>query len=254
MATVAFGSVTLGEGRTKVIVPITGESADELVEQASALAGRDDVDIVEWRADYLPDAPDPEDVLAAARRLRGVLGDVPVLFTFRTAAEGGLQSIEPDAYASLNIALVESGLVDAVDVELLFDQAAGDAVIAAARKVGVPVVGSFHRFDGTPPVHELVGHLETMAERGCAVSKAAVMPADAGDVLTLLQATWEMRKALSNQVVLTMAMSGVGVVSRLAGEVFGSCATFGMVGRPSAPGQVPVEKLVPVLDLVHDNL
>ena len=47
-----------------------------------------------------------------------------------------------------------------------------------------------------------------------------------------------------------MAMGGMGVISRMAGQVFGSAVTFAALGTVSAPGQVPLEKLKEVLELV----
>ena len=41
------------------------------------------------------------------------------------------------------------------------------------------------------------------------------------------------------------------VISRLAGEVFGSAATFGAVKKASAPGQISVNDLRTVLTILH---
>ncbi len=41
------------------------------------------------------------------------------------------------------------------------------------------------------------------------------------------------------------------IVSRVSGETFGSAATFGMAGTPSAPGQIPVEDLHAVLTVLR---
>jgi 3-dehydroquinate dehydratase-1 len=49
-----------------------------------------------------------------------------------------------------------------------------------------------------------------------------------------------------------MAMGPLGVVSRLAGETFGSVLTFGTVGAASAPGQVDAARLRAALDLIHE--
>lgn len=253
MRTVPLKNVVLGEGRPKVIVPITGRNTDELAAQASVLA-QHDLDIVEWRVDFLDVAGDTPRVLEAARRVVDAVGGKPVLFTFRTQGEGGEAAIEPDAYADLNIALIESGLVDAVDVEMYFDQGAGDRVLAAAKSTGVPVVGSNHDFHATPPVEEIVGRLSAMQARGMDVAKMAVMPTDSGDVLRLLQATWTMASEHADTPVITMSMAGRGMITRMASQVFGSCATFAMVGRASAPGQVPVEELQPILGLIAQNL
>lgn len=253
MSPVQLRGVTLGEGRTKVIVPVTGATVDELVSQTTTLAGVE-LDIIEWRADFLDVAPSPCAVLEAAARVRTAARDRPVLFTFRTHHENGNKPITPDEYHDLNIAVIESGLVDAVDVEHHFERTIGDAIIAAARNAGVPVVGSLHDFTTTPPAEDLVRRLVEMQERGCAVAKAAVMPRNTGDVLQLMEATWTMTSRHPSTPVLTMSMGGLGLITRLSPRVTGSCATFAMVGRPSAPGQIPVEELQPILKLIDANL
>ena len=57
----------------------------------------------------------------------------------------------------------------------------------------------------------------------------------------------------ANRPIITMSMSGMGVISRLAGEVFGSALTFGSVKAASAPGQIPVDKLNNILEVIHKN-
>ena len=44
------------------------------------------------------------------------------------------------------------------------------------------------------------------------------------------------------------------VVSRLSGEVFGSCLTFGALRAASAPGQIDAGKLKQVLEVIHQAL
>ena len=253
MSPVQLRGVTLGEGRAKVIVPVTGTTVEELVSQTTTLVGVE-LDIIEWRADFLDVAPSPAAVLEAAARVRAAARGRPVLFTFRTHHESGNKPITSEEYRDLNIAVIDSGLVDAVDVEHHFERTAGDAIIAAARKAGVPVVGSFHDFTATPPVEDLVRRLVEMQERGCAVAKAAVMPRSTGDVLRLMEATWTMASRHPSTPVLTMSMGGLGLITRLSPRVTGSCATFATVGRPSAPGQIPVEELQPILELIDTNL
>ncbi len=216
--------------------------------------GEHQVDIVEWRVDFFADALDPDAVLAVAGPVVAALAGKPVLFTFRTKGEGGEQAIEPASYVALCTRLIESGLVDAVDVELSFDAGAGDAVIEAAHEHGVAVVGSNHDFAATPPADEIVRRLVAMQERGCDVAKLAAMPTCRADLVTMLGATATMATEHADTPVLTMSMSGRGVITRIAAQVFGSCATFAIVGRGSAPGQVPVEDIQPVLALLDAHL
>ena len=57
------------------------------------------------------------------------------------------------------------------------------------------------------------------------------MPQNKKDVLTLLSATEEMASEYADRPIITMSMSGTGVISRLCGEVFGSALTFGAGGK-----------------------
>ena len=52
-------------------------------------------------------------------------------------------------------------------------------------------------------------------------------------------------------LLITMAMSGIGMISRLSGECFGSAVTFGAARKASAPGQIGVEQLREILQIVH---
>ena len=74
------------------------------------------------------------------------------------------------------------------------------------------------------------------------------MPRDTTDVLTLLTATDEMNREYADRPIITMSMSALGVISRIAGETFGSCITFGAGEQSSAPGQVEVKALSYILD------
>ena len=83
------------------------------------------------------------------------------------------------------------------------------------------------------------------------IPKIAVMPQNRKDVLTLLAATEEMATNYADRPIITMSMAGTGVISRLCGEVFGSSMTFGAAKKASAPGQMGVNDLSTVLDLLH---
>ncbi|GAA1629735.1 type I 3-dehydroquinate dehydratase [Georgenia ruanii] len=250
MPAVTVKDVVIGEGRPKIIVPLTGADVPALHAEASALAGHP-VDVVEWRVDHLAAPAGPDQVGAVARELAGALGGLPLLVTVRTAAEGGARAIDDAAYGALCRAIVASGAADLVDVELFRDEEVVRGLVAAAHDAGVAVVMSSHDFAATPPRAELLARLRRMHGLGADIPKIAVMPADPGDVLVLLEATWTMHRELPDVPLITMAMAGTGVVSRLAGEVFGSAATFGTVGAASAPGQVDADELRRTLDLLH---
>ena len=93
-----------------------------------------------------------------------------------------------------------------------------------------------------------------MQELHADILKIAVMPKNRQDVLTLLAATEEMERKDAKSPLVTMSMGGLGVISRCAGESFGSSITFGAAEKASAPGQLEVSELKKILDTIHKAL
>lgn len=253
MNTVQVKNVTIGEGLPKIIVPIVGQTKDEIIAAAKSFANVE-LDIVEWRVDWFEGVFDFDQVKDVAQALRDVLQDIPILFTFRTAKEGGEKAIEPEAYVELNQNIAKTGLVDLVDVEAFTGDDYVAQIIEVAHQNNVKVVASNHDFDKTPDQADIVSRLRKMQEQGADIPKIAVMPNNKKDVLTLLAATEEMATNYADRPIITMSMAGTGLISRLCGEVFGSAATFGAVGKVSAPGQMNAEDLNMILTLIHRSL
>lgn len=111
---------------------------------------------------------------------------------------------------------------------------------------------SSHDFEKTPDLDTLASRLGRMREIGADIVKIAVMPQSRADVLTLLAATEQFSRTADCPVV-TMSMGGLGAVSRICGETFGSALTFGSAGTASAPGQIEVSELHRCLLLLHKN-
>ena len=174
--------------------------------------------------------------------------------TFRTSKEGGEKAIEDEVYADINIKAAQTGYVDMVDVEVFTGDEIVKKIIDGAHAAGVKVVASNHDFFKTPDKDDIVGRLRKMQDLGADIPKIAVMPQNKKDVLTLLAATEEMANEYADRPIITMSMAGTGVISRLAGEVFGSALTFGAAAKASAPGQMGVQDLKQVLTLLHGAL
>jgi 3-dehydroquinate dehydratase-1 len=247
-------NVVIGEGRVKTIVPITGTTAEEAIAQATVIGGSAETDAVEFRVDFLDVALDSVKVAALGVKIAAQLKGKPLIVTFRTKAEGGDKAIADVDYGALYETLLKAKFADLIDVEMFRGENVVRRLVAAAHAAGVFVVMSNHDFSATPPAAELVTRLRRQQDLGADVLKLAMMPRNPGDVLELLRATWEMANHYAERPMMTMSMGGRGVVSRLAGEIFGSAMCFGMIGRASAPGQVEVDRLAGVLDIVHRSL
>lgn len=270
MIPVEIRNIKIGEGIPKICVPVVGRNIEEIVAQAKEVIAQT-ADILEWRVDFFENVGMIHKVIEAAKELRQVAGELPVLFTFRSRHEGGECELTNEEYVKLNKAVAESGFVDAVDVEIFTGQdiekpeaaAQGEIysvsecvkqIIADAHAAGIKVVASNHDFNKTPACEELVKRLRSMKEAGADIPKIAVMPQSKKDVLSLMLATTIMTEDYTDGPVISMSMSGKGVISRIAGEGFGSALTFGCAGKASAPGQVEAGVLKKALEAVDEAM
>ena len=250
MKTVQVRNVIIGEGRPKICVPIVGQTKEEILTEAGSFA-EFPIDVVEWRVDWFEGVFDFAQVEDVLKDLREALGNIPLLMTFRTSKEGGEKAIEPAAYAELNIKAAQTGYVDLIDVEIFTGDEIVKKIIDGAHAAGVKVIASNHDFFKTPAKADIIYRLRKMQDMNADIPKIAVMPQNRKDVLTLLAATEEMATNYADRPIITMSMAGTGVISRLCGEVFGSSMTFGAAKKASAPGQMGVNDLSTVLDLLH---
>ncbi len=259
----APGVITLGRagkkttlgGRTRVIVPLTGDAAS-LRSQVAALASSR-ADIAEWRADtflaslvgsHFVAAADIQSELTSAARYVTDASPVPVLATIRTFVEGGQAYLDDEEYCALVRCLAP--LVGAVDVEISRDGAA--SLIEDAHRSGALAVASFHDFEATPSDEVLAEVLAAMNHAGADVLKFACTATSATDAARVLAAQAWAREAYDRPII-GIAMGPAGAPTRLVGSALGSSATFaclpGWAG--SAPGQFTVEQARAVLDVVE---
>ncbi len=242
--------IRIGEGIPKVCIPVMGMNCEEILISAGQVL-KAKPDLLEWRADWFLKMHTAEELLPVLEKLREAVGELPLLFTIRTAAEGGEAEIDGTVYARINRKVILSGRIDLVDIELLQKENIVSRLLEEARAAGVKTVISNHDFSATPKKEELVKRLLRMRQLGADIPKIAVMPRDTGDLLALLAATREAVERYSIGPVITMSMGQTGVLSRCCGEIFGSAVTFASAGQASAPGQMEAEDLQILLKLFH---
>ena len=209
--------IRIGDGQPVICVPVVALKKEEVITNIRFLAEQK-VQMIEWRVDCFEEVDD-----------------------FHAVSE------------VLHELAAKSGCADLIDLEF-FEATKPEKEIRRFQRMGVRVIASHHDFDETPDDRILRMLMEQMQQGGADVAKLAVMPKNADDVVRLLKLTNDIKQKYPTLPVVTMSMGALGVVSRMAGEIFGSCITFGAVGEISAPGQIPAGHLEHILQIIHKGL
>ncbi|MDP3487987.1 MAG: type I 3-dehydroquinate dehydratase [Bacillota bacterium] len=243
----------IGGVKPSVCVPLVALNREGLLAEAATVA-EIQPDIVEWRADYFSDVENFASVSSALSSIRGILAGYPLIFTCRVQSEGGCREISRDVRVALLKEVIRTGQVDIVDIELETGREIISEIVDEAHRNKSYVIVSNHDFNKTPPKEEIVARMIRAQDYGADMVKIAVMPKSPQDVLTLLEATLQFRHDHARVPVVSMAMSGQGVVSRIAGFLYGSTITFAAGKEASAPGQISIAKLRTAIDTLFDAL
>lgn len=247
------GKAIAGGKAPLICAPLVGRSRGALVAEAATVR-RARPDVVEWRVDFYSAVARTDEVIETAKALRRVLSGTPLLFTRRSAKEGGGPArLSDEAAVELYAAVCGARCVDLVDFEMGNDLEQVHRVRRVSRRNRVGLVLSYHNFRGTPPLRTLNERFRRAQELGADVAKVAVMPQKLDDVLTLLAATRQSSEKLRIPLI-GMSMGAYGSLTRMFGWVFGSALTFGIGARGSAPGQPPIEDLTAVIAITRRAL
>ncbi len=228
-----------------VCASIIEHSVEEFLTRIREVRG---ADFIEIRADGLK--VEVENFSSETKRLlhnARLQSELPLLLTVRNEKEGGVfPGSERDR---ANVILESLSLVEGIDVELRMEDELRDEIIQQAKSSNVDVIVSYHDLHSTPSEDALIGVLEEEESIGANIAKIAVFARNKRDVFSLLRVLERALDRLSIPVI-AIALGDVGRVSRVVAPLLGSVATYGYVGRETAPGQIEAEKLREILDLL----
>ena len=251
---VTVRNLTIGEGKPKICVLVMGKNKAEVLEAAKK-AVESKADLIEWRADSLTEGEFDEDfhneILA---KMREIIGEMPIIYTFRTLIEGG-KEIENEKYKDLILSVANAGITDIIDVEIFsFKLKARDIIDEIHSFTNVKVIGSYHDYEGTPDTAELVYRLSVIDNCNADILKIATMPHKKKDVMRIMTATILTYTRPNPKPIISIAMGNMGRVTRLLGGFTGSAITFASIGRSSAPGQMDIEEVREILTKLDEVL
>lgn len=222
-----------------VVMAKTKESILELAQKALS------ADLIEWRAD----AYKGDDYSDTLKELRNIVKDMPIIFTFRTKAEGG-SPITIHRYKKLLLSVSQEKLADLIDIEVFFLGREVGKFITMVKNFGVKVIGSYHDIDKTPDMEELIDRFSIIDSCDADILKIAVMPLKKEDVTRLITATVLTCQCFEGKPVVAISMGDLGRVTRIIGKFTGSAITFATFGNSSI-GQFNVAELKEIFDKLN---
>ena len=243
--------ITIGSGMPVVCVPVTAKDHDGIIAQIQELCAQG-VSMIEWRADRFEQLADEEALKAVLAEIAPLVKDTVLLFTIRSKEQGGESSLAEKKLLYYQELAAKSGCVDLVDIEILA-LSKPEKAIRRLHAAGAAVIASHHDFSRTPQSGLLKQLLRQMHLLGADIGKIAVMPQDAADTARILALGAGMKKELPDFPLILIGMGKEGVITRIAGETFGSCITFGAGKQASAPGQIEAGRLGEILQTLHEG-
>lgn len=253
MKVVKIKNLEIGKDNPKIVIPIVGRTKEEIINEVSQLK-LEIFDMVEWRVDYFEHSFEFDKIEEILIKLREILLNIPILFTFRTDKEGGMKKIDIAKYELINRYVLDNKLIDIIDLELFVGNEVVKSLVKLAHDNNIKVLISNHDFEKTPNCDEIISRLKKMDDLGGDILKIAVMPKNKLDVLELMKATTIIQDSNVDKPIVSISMSNLGIISRFCGEIFGSALTFGSMKEISAPGQINLEDLNNIIKTIHKIL
>jgi 3-dehydroquinate dehydratase I len=243
----------LFEKKPYICTPLTGRNVNELIAELNNIVPKKP-DLIEWRADFFELIDQVDQVILAAQKISKNCSDIPILFTIRSHKEGGQAiPLTEEGIVELLSSICQTDLVTMIDFEASNKPEHIKQLREVSSNYQKKLILSYHNFECTPDKSELLDRLRAAESFGADIAKAAVMPKDEKDVLALLEVTKDAQDEL-NIPIITMSMGGTGAISRMLGWMYGSSVTFAVGEKSSAPGQIPIENLRKIIDLVKESI
>lgn len=223
-----------------IAVPVISRTVDGAVKDAK-LAKELGADMVELRLDYLYPVADE-----SMKRLMDSV-NFPKIVTVRRKVDGGcFRGTERERLVLLEKACRLGA--DYVDIEI-------DVDFGAFENGGTKIICSYHNFNQTPCVGDLVMILKSCLVKRASVVKVVTMAAKCSDNATILEFLGESLGIVGKDVkIVSFCMGEKGKLSRVLCTRFGSFLTFASLrkGKESACGQIDIGLMRKLEGLLYD--
>ena len=209
-------------------------------------------DLIELRLDYIRHVEDITEEFVKSL-LTYIQPNIPVIITFRNPSEGGQMGLDEEKRIEI-IKLCLKCRPKYLDIELSTDKIILGDIIQIANKNDVKLILSHHNFIKTPTFEESIGLIEKFSSNILNIERHIIKiiftAQNFADNFIPIKLCKEMQK--KNQPVISFCMGEEGIFSRISSVKFGSFFTYGSFAETTAPGQIHIEKIREVQNLLFN--
>jgi len=229
--------------QTKIAIPVLKKNTEDIITTAKDYIKKG-ADILELRIDGIVDAN--------SNTIEETIEEIafPIIATNRSKDEGGYFIGSERERINILKSCCNLEYVEYIDIELQTDPCLRNYILGKCKENGVKTIVSFHDFEKTPPVDDLLSIVKEEKSYGD-IAKIAVMPNNLEDTISILA----IMSRCDNTIAISMGE--LGSYTRVIASKFNAPITFATSGDVTAPGQIDIEtmKLMLNMDLVnHDDL
>jgi 3-dehydroquinate dehydratase type I len=167
---------------------------------------------------------------------------IPIIATIRRLREWGTHpdTDEKNRRKRL-VAIAESKLAAAIDVEIDASESTINDVVAACQSTSTKVIASYFNWESAPSNLELQRIIRRGTNIGSIV-KICVFPRERDETLRFLEIGKRIASAPGTPPLALIAMGTLGQVSRAVGHRYGSSMIYTYTqDEPYTPGMLPIE-------------
>ena len=218
-------------------------------------------DLIEFRLDYINDVNSITH--SFLKELMSIVpSEIPKIFTFRRKQEGGQYILSESERLEVLRRLIEVK-PDYIDIEINSESDVLKNLIDLAYDKNVRIIFSYHDFERSITYEEITELLTKFSEKlnqellidlnkiNDSIFKIILTARVFDDNLNVLNIC----KKLSRQdkKFVCFAMGEIGILSRILCVKFGSAWTYSSLEEKTAPGQIKIEKIREIHQLIFEN-
>lgn len=209
----------------KNCLPIMAQTFDEAKKILMEYNDDEKLDLYELRADCLDENYTGKQFLKEWGKFKDISAK-PIIFTYRTKAEGGLGTLSVEEYNRLILNIIEYVKPDYLDIELFscVEDAKAKMYTYMCKKNGITSILSRHNKLFGQSEREVELMLMRMHYLGCDIPKIAVRANNREDTEKLMTGAYKASKKIGN--IIAIAMGENGEKSRRCGDEIGSIINF----------------------------